>query len=165
MVDFSAFPVGCAAADAAPTPEQLATAAAIGDVCRLHGFLKLRNFGIAAADVDAMFARARELFALPADHKSTQLAHHDKNSLSNRGYFPVRQHSPARPGCALALRPLTRRHRGIHALAGPASRARLPRTSAAARRTPSGTTTPAPVPDAPQRRARAPRPRSPSRRR
>ena len=89
VIDFAAFPVGAAALPASgPTAAQRATAAEIDRVCRVHGFLKLRNTGVSEAHTAAAFDVARELFALPAAHKAAQLAHHDKAAGTNRGYFP-----------------------------------------------------------------------------
>jgi isopenicillin N synthase-like dioxygenase len=64
-IDFSAFAPG-----APRSPAQLATARRIEEVCRVHGFLKLHNVGISAADMEAAFAAAKTLFALPEQHKT-----------------------------------------------------------------------------------------------
>ena len=89
VIDFAAFPVGASAAVSAtgPTAAQRATAAEIERVCRVHGFLKLRNTGVSEAHTATAFDAARELFALPAAHKA-KLSHHDKKGGTNRGYFP-----------------------------------------------------------------------------
>ena len=85
VVDFASFPPGAAVGAAGPSDAQRATAAEIDRVCRVHGFLKLRNTGVDAAGA---FAAARALFALPAEHKATRLAQRDKLSGANTGYFP-----------------------------------------------------------------------------
>jgi hypothetical protein len=108
-IDFSAFspaaaaagtppsgPTGAAAAAGAPLPPptaaQLATAARIDEVCRVHGFCKLRNVGISSEDTCAAFDAAKALFALPEEHKAAALAHFTAYPPgANRGYFPVRR--------------------------------------------------------------------------
>jgi isopenicillin N synthase-like dioxygenase len=89
-IDFAAFPVGTAAAVDdrwQPSEAQLAVCARIDEVCRVHGFCTLRNTGIPPAELDASFAAGRALFGLDSAAKA-RLAHHDKKTGGNRGYFP-----------------------------------------------------------------------------
>jgi hypothetical protein len=65
-IDFSAFSgeEGVVIGDP-PTAGQQEVAAAIDRACRDHGFLRLINFGVCAADISAAFDHSAELFALP----------------------------------------------------------------------------------------------------
>ena len=120
-LDFSAF-APHAAVGGAPSAAQLATARRIDEVCRVHGFCKLRNVGLSAAQVDGAFGAARELFALPAEHKRTQLAQHDKQTGTNRGYFAVRPLRRASPRCCCAARAVRARRRADAACISPTQR-------------------------------------------
>eukprot|EP00977_Amphora_coffeiformis_P023246 scaffold12708_cov124-Amphora_coffeaeformis.AAC.1 len=98
VIDFGPFMVEQGVViQAAPTEDQLAVARAIDQACRNHGFLYLTNFGLTAAQQAEMFAAARELFALPVEHKLTALRR--IGSEDNRGYAPFRSesHHVARP--------------------------------------------------------------------
>jgi isopenicillin N synthase-like dioxygenase len=69
-----------------PTAGQQQVAAAIDRACRDHGFLRLTNFGLSAADIHAAFDRSSELFALP-DAAKANLA--TQTLDDNLGFQPV----------------------------------------------------------------------------
>ena len=80
-----------------PTPDQLCVARAIDEACRNHGFLYLTNFGLSVGQQMEVFNAARELFALPTEHKLNALRR--IGSEDNRGYAPYasESHHVARP--------------------------------------------------------------------
>lgn len=86
-IDFASFPPGTLLDGGGPSAAQRATAAEIDRVCRVHGFVKLRNTGVSEAHTGAAFDAAKALFSLSAEHKRTRLASVDKNAGTNRGYF------------------------------------------------------------------------------
>lgn len=84
---------------------QLAVARQIDTACREHGFVHLTN---ELQDIDQVFAAARELFALPTEHKMNRL--NRITAATNMGYSPVhseslnRRHRPPEPKEAFNVR-------------------------------------------------------------
>ena len=71
---------------AAPTDAQAAVAAQIDAVCRGDGFVHLVNFGLTPELEAAAFAASTELFALPDEHKLSELSRIAPQT--NTGYSP-----------------------------------------------------------------------------
>ncbi|KAL1515509.1 hypothetical protein AB1Y20_002131 [Prymnesium parvum] len=91
VIDLAPFLIdeGCVVGDA-PTPSQLATAAAIDRACRDHGFLFLQQFGSESQNA-AAFAAAQRLFSLPEAHKAGEMKR--VSPRTNTGYSPLRSES------------------------------------------------------------------------
>ena len=71
---------------AAPTDAQAAVAAQIDAACRGDGFVHLVNFGLTPELEAAAFAASTELFALPEEHKLSELSRIAPQT--NTGYSP-----------------------------------------------------------------------------
>lgn len=82
-IDFSPFMVseGAVIGDA-PTPEQVAVSAEINDAFRGSGFVFLDGIGITSDELDRYYEMSGMLFALPDEHKKSQLKQIDQKSNS-----------------------------------------------------------------------------------
>ena len=70
IVDFSAFVNASVGEDGTPTLAQQKVARAIDQACRIHGFVCLRNTGIAKSLVEETFQASKELFDMTDEEKS-----------------------------------------------------------------------------------------------
>ena len=85
-LDFdAAFPPGCAVAAGPPTAAQLALARQLDEVCRVHGFCRLK---CDVAGLGAAFAASRALFGLSEAEKAG-LCRVDRAAGTNTGYAPL----------------------------------------------------------------------------